>query len=224
VPLAAGTLVVAGVALSVLVGMGFLVLAGLGAFGPGLLRECGWLNDHDEFQRQAARRAGYHAYLAGGLAAVTTVAVMKFREANLDGEVLWVAFVLVALWSTWLFSSLMAYWGAARTTARVLMAFGAFWTLFVTADFVSDPSAVGALMALAFAGPYFALAWTAGRWPKVTGATLLALSAFAFGYLFDFGRDFVGRPSQILTFVMLLVPTTACGIALLAEKVVDDEA
>ena len=152
------------------------------------------------------------------------VAVAKFREANLDGAAQWVALVLVVLWTTWLFSSLMAYWGAARTTGRLLVAFGVFWALFGLGDVAMEPSALGVLMVFTFTAPFFVLAWTAGRWPKVTGAILLALSAFAFGYLFDFGRDFVARPSQILTFVMLLVPLMSCGVALLAERKVDDEA
>ena len=223
VALIAGTLVILGIALSLFLGMGFLILAGLGAFGPGMLRELGWLNDQDEFQRQAARRAGYHAYLVGGFAAVVAVAALKFREANLDGGAVWVAFVFVVLWTTWLFSSLMAYWGARRTTSRVLAAFGAFWVLFVTADVVSEPSLVGALMALAVVAPYFVLAWTAQRWPRATGIALLAISAVAFGLFFDFGRSFVGWPTQIMTFVILLVPMIACGIALLTERTADDE-
>lgn len=64
--LIAGGLVVLGLLLSMFVSWGFLILAGLGAFGPGILRELGWLRDQDEFQRQATYRAGYLAYLVGG--------------------------------------------------------------------------------------------------------------------------------------------------------------
>ena len=45
----------------------FLLLVACGAFGPGVLRELGWLHDKDEFQRVADYRAGYHAYLAAGI-------------------------------------------------------------------------------------------------------------------------------------------------------------
>jgi hypothetical protein len=221
--LVGGGLVAAGIVLSMFGGMGFLILAGLGAFGPGILRELGWLNDQDEFQRQAARRAGYHAYLVGGFAAVLTVAAMKFREANIDPPATWIAFVLVILWATWLFSSLLAFWGAPKTTARVLMVYGAFWAVFVVADVVSEPSALGALMAVAFVAPYFLLAWMAGRWPRLTGILLIAISAIVYGWLFDFGREFTEQPSQILTFVLLLVPMISCGIALLRETQADDE-
>ncbi len=61
--LIAGGLVILGLLLMAFVSEGLLVVAGLGAFGPGILRELGWLKDQDEFQRQAAHRAGYHAYL-----------------------------------------------------------------------------------------------------------------------------------------------------------------
>ncbi len=47
----------------------FLALCALGTFGPGILREWGWVKDKDEFQMRAVHRAGYHAYLAGGLTA-----------------------------------------------------------------------------------------------------------------------------------------------------------
>ncbi|GMV07770.1 MAG: hypothetical protein AMXMBFR53_40450 [Gemmatimonadota bacterium] len=223
VGLLAGALVATGIALGVLVSMGFLVLAGLGAFGPGILRELGWIEDHDEFQRQAARRAGYHAYLVGGLGAVVITAALKFREASLDGPAIWVALVVVLLWSTWLFSSLMTYWGARRTTTRVLWAFGAFWLLFAMADLVSEPSLVGALWALSVVAPYFILGWAAQRWPKPTGVALLAVSAVGFGHFFDFGRGFIGRPGQVMTFVILLLPMLACGVALVKEAPLEDD-
>ena len=44
--------VVLGVGLWMTVGKELLWVAGLGAFGPGLLRELGWQNDQDEFQRE----------------------------------------------------------------------------------------------------------------------------------------------------------------------------
>ena len=39
----------------------------LGLFGPGLRRELGLLRDQDEFQLAVAQRAGWRAFLAGGL-------------------------------------------------------------------------------------------------------------------------------------------------------------
>ncbi|MFQ5690717.1 MAG: hypothetical protein ACE5HQ_10645 [Gemmatimonadota bacterium] len=214
--LIAGGLVILGLGLSMFVSMGFLVVLGLGAFGPGILRELGWLRDQDEFQRQAVRRAGYHAYLIGGFAAVLVISALKWREANLEGPAGWVMLVLVVLWLTWLFSSLLSYWGARKTASRVLLAFGAFWALFVVGGHLNDPVAL--LMESLVVAPFFILAWTAGRWPRATGAALLVLSAVAFGFLFDMGRVFIARPGQVLTFVLLLIPMIACGIALLRER------
>ena len=135
--LIAGGLVILGLFLSIFVAEGFLILAGLGAFGPGILRELGWLRDQDEFQRQAAHRAGYHAYLIGGLIAVAISAV-ALRGANLEGGAEWVRPILVVMWTTWLFSSLLAYWGARKTASRMLMVFGSFWAVFVLASIIGE--------------------------------------------------------------------------------------
>ena len=97
-------------------------MAGLGAFGPGILRELGWLNDQDEFQRQAARRAGYHA---------------------------------------WLFSALLTYWGARRTTTVVLLIFGSFWLVFGVATIISEATRA------------------VHRWPRITGRVLVAVAHVA---------------------------------------------
>ena len=75
--LIAGGLVILGVLLWMFVAEGLLFVSGLGAFGPGILRELGWLKDQDEFKRQAAHRAGYHAYLIGGLATVLVVSGLR---------------------------------------------------------------------------------------------------------------------------------------------------
>ena len=102
----AGGLVILGLLLWMLVGKGFLFVAGLGAFGPGILRELGWLEDQDEFQRQAAHRAGYHAYLIGGLATALIVSGLRWSETNPDDSSEWIMLILVVLWMTWLFSAL----------------------------------------------------------------------------------------------------------------------
>jgi hypothetical protein len=214
--LIAGFLVMAGIALSMFVAMRFLILAGLGAFGPGVLRELGWLKDRDEFQRLAAYRAGYLAYLVGGFAAVLAVSALKWREANLDGMVQWVALVLIVMWGTWLFSSLLGYWGARRMTARILVVFGLFWAIFAVGGHWNEPA--GWLIGFPVLAPYLALAWAAGRFPRATGAALLSLSALGFWFFFDLGRAFVDTPSQIVTFVLLLAPLIGCGVALLREE------
>lgn len=217
--LVAGALVALGIILGMTVSMGFLILSGVGAFGPGLLREVGWLDDLDEFQREASYRAGYLAYLIGGATAVAAIAILKWREANLDGAATWVALVLAVMWLSWLFSALLAFWGAKRTTGRVLIAFGSFWAFFVLASHWREPAAA-LLEAVSFVAPFFLLAWAANRWPRAVGILLIALPAFM---LWQGIGDFLESPEQSLTFVLLLVPMLACGFALLREASTADD-
>ncbi len=220
--LIAGGLVIVGLLLSTFVAWGFLVLAGLGAFGPGILRELGWLRDQDEFQRQAAHRAGYHAYLIGGLATVLVVSALRWGDADIQGPAEWLMLILLVLWTTWLFSALLAYWGARKTASRVLMTFGSFWAVFVIASVIGGEAKdrpLGALMAFVFVAPFFVLAYTAGRWPRKTGTLLLVVSAF---FLVLVAPMWVARAlpgSAILaTATLLLVPLIASGVALLREE------
>jgi hypothetical protein len=122
----AGTLVSLGIVLWMFVSKGLLFVAGLGAFGPGILRELGWLRDHDEFQRQAAHRAGYHAYLVAGTAAVAVLALLEWRATSLEDATEWIRFIVVVSWLTWLFSSLLGYWGARKTVSVLLLTVGSF--------------------------------------------------------------------------------------------------
>jgi len=105
--LIAGALVIVGVLLGMFVNKGLLVVAGLGAFGPGILRKLGWLTDPDEFQRQAARRAGYHAWLVGGLAAVLILSVLQRGKQGAEISIEWIGLILGLMWLTWLFSALL---------------------------------------------------------------------------------------------------------------------
>ena len=226
--LIAGGLVILGVLLSMFVAEGLLVVAGLGAFGPGILRELGWLKDQDEFQRQAAHRAGYHAYLIGGLAAVLVVSGLRWRETSLEDSSEWIMLILVILWMTWLFSALLAYWGARKTASRVLLTFGSFWAVFVIASVVgeSDDTAeflLGVLMSFVVVAPFFVLAWTAGRWPRRTGAALLTVSAlFLVMVVAPQGASSLKLSSILVTDKLLLVPLIASGIALLRDEGSDD--
>ncbi len=203
-------------------------MAGLGAFGPGLLRELGWLRDHDEFQRQAAHRAGYHAYLIGGFAAILVLSALEWSPA-LDESAEWIRFILLLLWMSWMFSALLSYSGAQRTASLVLMTFGSFWAVFVVATLVgeSNPDVefseaiLGIFAAIALLAAFFVPAWTAHRWPRVTGALLLLISV---GLAFVFGRKGALDWSTVaLTNTLLLVPLMVSGIALVRVKPADDK-
>ena len=214
-------LVILGLLLDTFVAEGLLVVAGLGAFGPGILRELGWLRDKDEFQRNAAHRAGYHAYLIGGFTTILIVSAIRWggRDVKVSSE--WIMLILVILWMTWLISTLLAYWGASKTASRVLMVFGSFWAVFFLAHIVGGLTGpeplqlTGVLFGFVLVGPFFLLAWTAGRWPRQTGAVLLAVSALL---LVIIGPTWMSGslqlPSVLVTAALLVVPLVASGIAL----------
>jgi hypothetical protein len=212
-----------GILLWMFVSKGLLFVAGLGVFGPGLLRELGWLRDHDEFQRQAAHRAGYHAYLLGGLAAVSVLALLEWSAPTAEEAMEWIRFIVVVLWLTWVFSALLAYWGARTTVSRMLRMVGSFWAVFVIASLVGDFSGnslwlnlVGLGAGLMFVAPFFVLAWTVHRWPRATGIALLCVSAFllvVLGWSVN-----MPLPAVVMTRVLLVGPMIATGIALLRDE------
>jgi hypothetical protein len=224
--LIAGALVAIGILLWMFVSKGLLFVAGLGAFGPGILRELGWLRDHDEFQREAAHRAGYHAYLIGGIAAVAVLALLQWTSNATEAATEWIRFIVVVMWLTWMFSSLLGYWGARKTVVVLLCTVGSFWAVFVVATLIGDfrlprttqdvwLTLLGIGAGLMFVGPFFALAWTVGRWPRFTAAALIAVAALLFVVLFR-------TPPQplatiVMTRTMLVGPLLATGIALLYD-------
>lgn len=223
--LIAGGLVVLGLLLSAFVAEGLLFVAGLGAFGPGILRELGWLKDQDEFQRQAAHRAGYHAYLIGGLATIVIVSALRWSGRDVEISSEWIMLILIVLWMTWLFSALLAYWGARKTASRVLMVFGSFWAVFVLAMIVgglrdsSEPfQLVGVLVGFLFVAPFFGLAYLAGRRPRLTGVLLLVVSAvFLLVTIPTWAARSLDLSSALVTAMLLVVPLAGSGIALLRE-------
>ena len=229
VGLVATGLVAVGVFLWMFVDRGLLLVAGLGAFGPGILRELGILHDQDEFQRAAAHRAGYQAYLIGGLVAILILSFLEWSDTDADGGGEWIRLVVLVLWLSWLARSVMAYWGARKTTTRILLAFGSFWALFGLAHVVgsiTDPEPVqdlgetllgaGAITLLVV--PWFLLAWTVQRWPRGTAAALLVLAGVLLVvFIRPFQPSNLSAATTVLTTLMLVGPVLACGIALLTE-------
>ncbi|MDX1394662.1 MAG: hypothetical protein R3195_09725 [Gemmatimonadota bacterium] len=226
--------VAAGVLLWMFVSRGWLVVAGLGAFGPGILRELGLLSDHDEFQRRAARRAGYHAYLIGGFAAIAVLSAIEWGGGAVDESAEWIRFIVVVLWLTWLSSTLLTFWGPQKTAARVLTAFGAFWAVFVVATLIGDAVSMGpdpelllgVAVGIGLLTPFFGLAWTARRWPHATGLCLLAASAIIF-LVFGMRRANFEWSAVVMRDTLLLGPLLVSGLALLfgwgAEETTPEE-
>jgi hypothetical protein len=227
----AGVLVGVGILLWMFVDKGFLIVAGLGAFGPGILRELGVLGDRDEFQLQSDRRAGYHAYLGGGLIAVGVVSYLEGSGAAAQPAGEWVGLVLLVLWLGWLFSTLMSYWGAVKTTTGILLTVGSFWALFGFADVLagigstsSDGETLqGALAVTLLVVPWFLLAWTARRWPRATGLGLLGTAGILAVVFTPLGPSPLSGATRAFTATLLLAPLVACALGLLVRaEAVDD--
>lgn len=192
-----------------------VLLVGLGTFGPGLLREVGWLKDKDEFQLQAARRAGYHAFLAAGLAAFAWIAFVRSGPRHMKSPEELATFFAAVLWFTWMLSSLIAYWGPRKTAERVLLLYGAAWLLFCIVDELRNPVAM--LMQALITAPFFLGAWLARRWPRSAGVFLL-LASGALSVLLvrlHLHRQFSPVVSAI-TLLLFTGPLAASGVALLA--------
>jgi uncharacterized membrane protein len=194
----------------------FITLSGLGAFGPGILRELGLLRDKDEFARRAAQRAGYHAYLATGLVAFLILAYTRSGERHLRNPEELSTLFLSLLYLTWLLSSLLAYWGAQKATARILIGFGICWLLFCIADSWQQP--LGMLMHSLVAAPFFVLAFLARRWPRLAGALLVVVAAFFYRFFRFYSDDRGGLVVNTQVAILLVGPLLASGIALLTVR------
>jgi len=213
ITLMAGLFVVAGAVLAATVNMLFLVLFGAGVFGPGALRELGILKDQDEFQREAARASGYRAYLAAGLFLSVWLAVAQRGTVNLDSDLaLSIVGVLILLVVVWLLSTLLTYWDARRAVSRILLVFGSFWLVFTVLSHLTEP--VTLLLEAGVAAPFFVLAWTAARWPRVTGALLVVVALSTF-FAFDLYEAFTTRMNAWPVLLTTFLPLAACGLALL---------
>lgn len=222
--LAAGASVIAGFWLSSF-SWWFFILVGVGAFGPGLLRELGLLNDRDEFQRRADQRAGYHAFLTTGLVATGLVAFFRSGDRPVQDTQELATLFLVFLWFTWLLSTFVSYWGAQKASLRILNVFGAVILAFtLISNLGSEWTGWTALLLHPLiALPFFALAWLSGHWPRIAGLLLLILAVFFFQFFKFFGRDNFSIVNEAVIFTILLCPLIAAGVALLVARNQDEE-
>jgi hypothetical protein len=214
--LVGGALVIAGILLAD-VSWWFFILSGLGACGPGILRELGVLQDQDERARRASQRAGLHAFLATGLLGFVLVAFLRSGDRDLRNPGELATLLLAVLWFVYLLSSLLGYWGARKASTRMLLGFGFCWLAFTQADAGGRP--LDMLMAALPSLPFFALAWLARRWPKPAGVLMIAVAAAL--YMF-FGFWSEARSGGLIVntgvAVLLCGPLVGCGLALLREK------
>ena len=101
-----------------------------------------------------------------------------------------------------------------------LTAFGVFWLVFNVLGNLADP--VPRLMQSLVAVRFFLLAWTAHRWPRLTGLLLLGTAVLAF-FLFNLHRALGDRPGAGVVIVLLFLRLAAGGIALLRVEAEETE-
>jgi len=204
--------VAAGLILGATVDMAWLILFALGVFGQALLRELGLLGDRNEFQRQAAFRAGYRAYLVGGVFLIGVMIAKGWGYKDLGWDQFPIHPFLTAMVMTYFLSYLTDYWGARKAAFRILLVFGIFWLIFA----LLEAGVFGLLTNPFFIVP-FVLAITSSRWPRISGGVLLILSIFMF-FFFNLQRILTGDLGSLFVILLLLLPLLYSGIALLREK------
>jgi len=210
-------LTTAGILLGATVDMAFLTLAAAGIFGPNLLREFGLLRDQDELQREASRRAAMHAYLIGGLFTMIVIIALEWGSADLDDNAYSAAILLLAFLVPYFCSYLTSFWGAVKAAQRILLAFGLFWLIFNVLGNLRNPVAM--VMQCLVALPFFALAFTSRRFPRVTGVLLLAVAVFTF-IAFDLYVAFLSAENfgKMAVVLLLWLPLTYSGAMLLRRR------
>lgn len=220
----AATLVVLGILLTS-VSWWFLMLAALGAVGPAFLREIGLLHDQDEFQRLAAYRAGFHAYLITIFIAFALVAFFRSSEQQFK-NLQEIATVFLSLtWFTWFLSSLISYWGTQKAAFRILICFGVIWLAFTVLSNTGSewrgwlPLLLHPLLSI----PFFALAIGSKRWPRISGLVLVAAAIFFMNFFGIFKSDNLNFINQAVTLILFIGPLLACGLALLGTPAGSNE-
>jgi len=211
-----------GCTLGVTVHKGWLALAGLGFFGPGLLRELGLLADRDEYQLLQARTAGHHAYLASGILLLALLIVQGWSTLSFEAEGLAGINLFVWMLLVYFLSYVFQYWGAQRAALRVLLTFGSFWLVFVLLSHGAE-GGLALLMELLVPLPFFLLALASRRWPRASGGLLVALALFAF-WRFGLARVFQGEEHRLFALLLVFLPILASGLGLLFGREARDEA
>lgn len=191
-----------------------ILLTGLGTFGPGVLRELGWLRDKDEFEMQAARRAGYHAFLVAGLASFLWIAFLRSGPRQLKHPEELATFFAAVLWFTWMFSALITYWGAQKTAFRMLLLYGGAWLAFNILGHFHQPRAMA--MQCLLTVPFFGCAVLSRWWPRFTATILLVSSAILIVLILrlHLARG-LGLVVSAITLLLFIGPLVGSGLALL---------
>jgi hypothetical protein len=216
---AATALVAVGLLLGTTAHMGFMALVAAGAFGPGVLRQFGVLDDLDEFQKEAAAKSALRAYLTCGVVLMTIVVAENWNRLSLGAEKIPASSVVALMLIVYYASYCLSFWDTRKAVSRLLLAVGLLWVGFVVLSHASEP---GALLgeALVVPGPFLVGAIFCRWWPRTVGVLLVVLAAWT-AYFFNVVR-FDAEAARVVidnTFVGMLVslPLATAGVALVAD-------
>ena len=209
-------LFVVGLWLGVSVHKGFMILMALGAFGPGVLRQLGLIDDLDEFQKEAAMKSGLRAYLAGGILLIVTVIQQGWARLDVGRELIPAFPVVTVMLVVYYASYCLSFWDARKAVSRVLLAFGLLWLAFVVLSHAGEPMSL-LMEGLVVPGPMLIAAVLCRWWPRVVGVLLLAASVWSiyFFHLLPLGETDPSKVHQsALLLTLIPLPLAVSGMAL----------
>jgi hypothetical protein len=191
---------------------GLLLLAGL--FGPGLLRESGLLRDRDEFQAAAARRAGFRAFLTGGITLLMLAHFMPWPDPPVMGRELPklpLQTTLLVMLLTYVCSYLLDYWGTRRGATVILGTMAALSAFGAILD--EMPDLMHVLIDLRFSAGFLLALLIARRYLQVAGLFL-----FAMLLLILVNAHALANTSHLPILALLTTPPLICGVAMIREE------
>jgi hypothetical protein len=220
VRLIAVSLVVVGLCLGIAVHRGWMALMAIGAFGPGVLRQLGWLDDLDEFQKEAAAMSGLRAYLAGGLFLMVALIAETWNRLDLGADLIPASTVVTVMLVVYYASYCLSFWDTRLAVSWVLLAFGLLWLAFVVLSHAGEPMALLS-EGLVVPGPFILGAILCRWWPRVVGLALLAAcaSSIYFFHMLPIGETDAQRVFQhVFMLVLIPLPLAVTGVALVASR------
>ncbi len=213
-------LFVAGLWLGVTAHRGFMILMAMGAFGPGILRQLGLLNDLDEFQKEAAAKAGLRAYLAGAVFLMVVLIAQSWHRLDLGNDQIPASSVVTFMLVVYYASYCLSFWDARKAVSRVLLAFGVFWLAFVVLSHASEPRVLLG-EGLLVPGPFILCAILCRWWPRIIGLVLLGVGVWAmyFFHMLPIGETDPQRVFQKVSMIALIpLPLAVSGLALITSR------
>lgn len=212
-------LVVVGLLLGTTTHTAFMILFALGAFGPGLLRQVGLLDDLDELQKEAAAKSGLRAYLVTAILMMAVVIGENWNRIGFGLEKVPASSVVLLMLIVYYASYCLSFWDTRKAVSRVLLAIGLFWLAFVVLSHAREPAALFG-EALLVPGPFIVAAVLCRWFPRTVGLLLIALAIWSiyFFHMIRLGESFAESIAfGGFTLLLIPLPLTVAGVALLAE-------